>query len=99
MSFTQANVVSDDQRDKMNAMTSDKHRAVYLWDNVIVPTLKDDNREPFYNFLQVLEEDENVSVKVVSKKVRSFLRPPMPQPGQPHGGQPSAQSPPTDGNL
>ena len=93
MSFTQADVVSDDQRDKMNAMTLDKQRAGYLMDNVIIPTLKVDIREPFYNFLQVLEEDENVVVNAIAKDLRSLLGPPMPQPGQPFSGQPYGGQP------
>ena len=85
---TQVDVVSDDQREKMKAMTLDKDRAGYLLDHVIIPTLKVDIQEPFYNFLEVLEQDENVVVKKVAKDLRSLLGPPMPQPGQPFPGQP-----------
>ena len=101
MSFTQVDVVSDDQREKMKAMTLDKERAGYLLDNVIIPTLKVDIREPFYNFLETLEQDENVVVKAVAKDLRSLLGPPMPQPGQPlppqqqYSGQPYPAPPQT----
>ena len=79
----------------MNAMTSDKDRAEYLMNKVLIPSLKADVREPFYNFLQVLEDDDNPVVKAIVKDLRSHLRPSMPPqpPGPPvqpayHGHSP-----------
>ena len=99
MSFIQADVVSDDQRDQMNAMTLDKERAGYLLDNVIIPSLKVDIREPFYNFLEVLKEDENPVVKAIGDELRSRLGPPMPQPNPGQYPPPTgpAQYPPSTG--
>ena len=74
----QADVVSDDQREQMNAMTLDKERAGYLLDTVIITSLKVDIQETFYNFLQVLEDDDNPVVKVVANDLRSQLGPSMP---------------------
>ena len=101
----QAGVVSDDQREQMNAMTLDKERAGYLMDNVIIPTLKVDCQEPFYNFLKILEDDDNPAVvKAVAKDLRSLLPPvtfasqgqyPTPYPVYPpQAGQPHPAYPP-----
>ena len=82
--------MSDDQREQMNAMKLDKERAEYLLDSVITPALKVDFQELFYNFLQVLENDDNPVVKVVAKDVRSQLGTStvsQPNPGQPPPGQ------------
>ena len=65
--------MSDDQRDQMKAMTLDKERAEYLIDNVIITSLKVDAREPFYDFLQVLEDGDNAVVKAVARDLRSQL--------------------------
>ena len=78
----------------MNAMTLDKERAGYLIDNVIITTLKVDSQETFYNFLQVLENDDNPVVKVVANDLRSQLGPSMPP--QPYGG---SVHPPTQGQM
>jgi len=76
----------------MDIMSLDKDRAGYLMDRIIIPSLKLDIVEPFYNFLEVLElEEDNVVVKVIAKDLRSLLGPPMPQP---HGGQPYAPGQP-----
>ena len=102
----QADVVSDDQREQMNAMTLDKERAEYLLDTVIITSLKVDIQETFYNFLQVLEDDDNPVVKVVAKDLRSQLGPSMPpQPceGSVHppsqGQTPPQQYPPYHGQT
>ena len=57
----------------MNAMTLDKDRAEYLVDEVIIPSLKLDIREPFDNFLQVLEDDDNPVVIAIVKSLKSYL--------------------------
>ena len=73
--------MSDDQREQMKAMTLDKERAEYLIDNVIITSLKVDADKPFYDFLQVLEEEEDSAVvKAVARDLRSQLGPSMPQP-------------------
>ena len=56
--------MSDNQREQMNTMTSDKERAGYLLDTVIIAFLKVNIRETFDNFLQVIEDDNNPVVKV-----------------------------------
>ena len=62
----------------MNAMKSDKERAGYLMDTVIIPILKNNTSwVPFYKFLKVLLNDGNPAVKVVAKELRSHLRPSM----------------------
>ena len=98
--------MSDDQREQMNAMTLDKERAGYLMDNVIIPTLKVDCQEPFYNFLKILEDDDNPAVvKAVAKDLRSSLR--LSAASQPYGGlvhppyqgQTPQQYPPYQGQM
>ena len=69
--------MSDKQREQMDAMTLDKERAGYLLDSVIITSLKVDIHEPFYRFLQVLEEDHNPVVNVVADDLRSHLKQPQ----------------------
>ena len=69
--------MSDKQREQMNAMTLDKERAGYLLDSVIITSLKVDIQEPFYRFLQVLEDDHNPVVNVVANDLRSHLKQPQ----------------------
>ena len=90
----------------MNAMRLDKERAGYLIDNVIIPTLKVDYQEPFYNFLKVLEDDDNPAVvKAVAKVLRSQLglsMPPQPYDGlvhPPHQRQTPQQYSPYQGQM
>ena len=65
----------------MDIMSLDKERAGYLMDKIIIPSLKLDIAEPFYNFLEALEEEEdNVVIKKIAEELRSLLGPPMPQP-------------------
>ena len=90
----------------MDIMSLDKERAGYLIDRIIIPSLKLDIAEPFYNFLEALEEEEdNVVVKKIAEELRSLLGPPMPQPSGPPAGQiypPGARQPhgpPNPGQL
>ena len=105
LKLLQVGVVSDNQRAQMKAMESDKERAEYLIDNVITPSLKIDILEPFYDFLQVLEGEDNSVVKAVAKDLRSQLGPSMPQPlhgvsvHPPSQGQTPQQYPPSQGQT
>ena len=69
--------MSDEDVVRMDSMKLDKDRAKYLIETVVA-SLRYDFRERFYNFLQVLEEEDNPVVKVVAKDMRSQLEPSMP---------------------
>ena len=74
--FYSKNLLSDDHKYKLDALTTDREKAEYFLDKVIKPGLQIDYTEQFDEMLLIMQDSDDPPVKYLANEVKKFLEQP-----------------------